>query len=202
MSVVDRANAALRRIPAWPIYVIATAWVAWVFYKGVSGRLGPDPINALELSYGLLGLQLLIAGLAVTPLRRFAGLNLLKFRRALGVTAFFVILAHFLVWAVLDVQSVSRVWMEIVKRPYVTVGMVAFMGLIPLAITSNNYMLKKVGGMQWRKLHKLTYPICILAGVHFLWLVKGFQIEPIIYIALILVLLALRFPKKRKSTAT
>lgn len=202
MSLVDRANAALRRIPVWPIYVIATAWVAWVFYKGVSGRLGPDPVNALELSYGLLGLQLLIAGLAVTPLRRFAGLNLLKFRRALGVTAFFVILAHFLVWAVLDVQSLSRVWMEIVKRPYVTVGMVAFVGLIPLAITSNNYMLKKVGGMQWRKLHKLTYPICILAGVHFLWLVKGFQIEPIIYIAVILVLLALRFPKKRKSTAT
>lgn len=202
MAIVDRVNAAVRRIPAWPIYVIATAWVGWIFYKGVSGRLGPDPINALELSYGLLGLQLLIAGLVVTPLRRFVGLNLLKFRRALGVTAFFVILAHFLVWAVLDVQSLSRVWMEIVKRPYVTVGMVAFVGLIPLAITSNNYMLKKVGGMQWRKLHKLTYPICILAGVHFLWLVKGFQIEPIIYIAVILGLLALRFPKKRKSTAT
>lgn len=135
----------------------------------------------------------------MTPLRNWTGINLIRFRRAIGVTTFFLIVAHFAVWALLDVQSFARVWTEIVKRKYVTVGMAAFMLLIPLAVTSNNLSIRKMGPLAWRKLHQLVYPIAILAGVHYLWLVKGFQIEPIIYMAVILGLIATRYKFGRKA---
>lgn len=196
--MINTLNTTLRRIPAWPIYVIGAVWAAWLFYLGVTGGLGVEPINALEREYGEVGLKLLIIGLAITPLRKYAGVNLLKFRRALGVTTFFYIMAHFTVWAVLDVGTFARVWEEILKRPYVTVGMLGFVLMIPLAVTSNNLSLRKLGGATWRKLHKLTYPIALLAAVHYLWLVKGFQLEPIVYLGVILGLLALRIQKSRK----
>ncbi|MDE0850550.1 protein-methionine-sulfoxide reductase heme-binding subunit MsrQ [Yoonia sp.] len=196
--MINTLNTTLRRIPAWPIYVIGAVWAAWLFYLGVTGGLGVEPINALEREYGEVGLKLLIIGLAITPLRKYAGVNLLKFRRALGVTTFFYIMAHFTVWAVLDVGTFARVWEEILKRPYVTVGMLGFVLMIPLAVTSNNLSLRKLGGATWRKLHKLTYPIALLGAVHYLWLVKGFQLEPIVYLGVILGLLALRIQKSRK----
>jgi sulfoxide reductase heme-binding subunit YedZ len=90
--------------------------------------------------------------------------------------------------------------MEVVKRKYVTVGMAAFVLMIPLAITSNNRSMRKMGPLVWRKLHKLTYPVAVLAGIHYLWLVKGFQIEPIVYMAVILGLLAVRFKWARAKT--
>lgn len=179
---------------------MATLWVVWLFYLGLTGGLGVEPINALEREYGELGLKMMILGLMVTPLRKWTGLNLLKFRRAIGVTTFFLILAHFLVWAVLDVQTLERVWTEIVKRPYVTIGMAGFTLLIPLALTSNNLSLRKLGPLRWRKLHKLTYPAAVLGGIHYLWLVKGFQIEPIIYMFIIMGLIALRYvPNLRRQ---
>ena len=97
-----------------------------VLLSGTDRWHGVDPVKALEHRYGELALQLLIAGLAITPLRRFAGVNLIKFRRALGLVAFFFLLAHLLVWAILDVQTLGRVWADIVKRPYITIGMVGF----------------------------------------------------------------------------
>ncbi len=193
MTPSQAINGALRKVPAWTIYIGIAAWVVWLFYLGLTGGLGVEPINALEREYGALGLKLLILGLLVTPLRKWTGVNLIKFRRAIGVTSFFMILAHFLVWAVLDVQTFARVWMEIVKRPYVTVGMVAFVLLIPLAATSNNLSVRRLGAARWRKLHKLTFPAAILGGVHYLWLVKGFQIQPIIYLIVILGLVATRY---------
>jgi sulfoxide reductase heme-binding subunit YedZ len=192
MNVVDRFNAIAREVPAWPLYGLGAAWAAWYFWLGLSNQLGPEPINVLERAYGLTGLKLLVAGLCVTPLRKYAGINLLKFRRAIGVTAFFFILAHLTVFAVLDVQSLGRVWTEVVKRPYVTVGMLAFVMLIPLAVTSNNLSLRKMGGAAWRRLHVLVYPAAVLGGIHFWWLVKGFQIEPLIYLTIIVAVLALR----------
>jgi methionine sulfoxide reductase heme-binding subunit len=197
MSIANTINSALRKVPAWSIYVLATVWVGWMFYLAATNQMGPEPINALEREYGAMGFKLLIAGLAVTPLRNWTGINLIKFRRALGVTTFFLILAHFMVWAILDVQTFARVWTEIVKRKYVTVGMAAFVMLIPLAATSNNLSIRKMGPLVWRKLHKLVYPIAILGGIHFLWLVKGFQIEPIAYMAMIVVLLAARIGSNR-----
>ncbi len=192
MTLSQTINDLLRKLPAWLIYVATAAWVAWMFHLANTGRLGVEPINRLERAYGELGLQLMVAGLLVTPLRNLTGVNLLKFRRAIGVSAFFVILAHFMVWAVLDVHSLERVWTEIVKRPYVTIGMAGFILMIPLAVTSNNLSLRKLGAATWRKLHKLTYPIAVLGAVHYLWLVKGFQIEPLVYLAVILGLIFAR----------
>lgn len=192
MSIAKRLNGALRRVPAWSIYVVAAIWVAWMFYLAATNQMGPEPINALEREYGAMGFKLLIAGLAVTPLRNWTGINLIKFRRALGVTTFFLILAHFMVWAVLDVQTVARVWTEIMKRKYVTVGMAAFVLLLPLALTSNNLAIRRMGPVAWRRLHKLVYPAAILAGIHYLWLVKGIQFEPVVYMTIILALLVIR----------
>ena len=123
---------------------------AWMALALLAGR-SPDytliePIDWLEREYGITALQLLCATLAVTPLRRFVGLNLLKFRRALGLLVFCFVLAHFLVWALLDVQALGAVWADIVKRPYVTIGMAAFLLLIPLALTSNDWSLRRLGG--------------------------------------------------------
>ncbi|EAR49625.1 hypothetical protein OG2516_12586 [Oceanicola granulosus HTCC2516] len=186
-----RINRWLRRVPPWLLYIGVALWAGWLFYNGVVGQLGADPVEALELAYGDLALKLLIVGLAVTPLRKWTGVSLIRFRRAIGVTAFFLVLAHFLVWAVLDVQTLGRVWADILKRPYVTIGMSAFVLLIPLAATSNNWSVRKLGPA-WRRLHRLAYPAALLAAVHYIWLVKGFELEPYIYAALIGALLLAR----------
>ena len=197
--LVQFVNSQSRRLPIWPFYLIGFAWAGWLFFLAATGALGVEPIEALEHRYGKLALQLFIVVLAITPLRRHVGLNFLRFRRMLGLLTFFFVLAHLMVWALLDVQSVERVWADIVKRPYITVGMTAFVLLVPLAITSNNRCLRRLGAATWRRLHRLTHPAAILGAIHYLWLVKGFQIEPILYTAAILGLLALRIrlPERR-----
>ena len=194
--MVDYLNAALRRVPAWVLYILAPMPVLVIFYLGLTGALGIDPAKRIEHELGLWSLWLLIAGLAVTPLRRWVGLNLLKFRRAIGVITFFYLLAHLLTWLVLDVQF-QNVWADIVKRWYITVGMAAFVLMLPLALTSNNWSLRWLGSGTWRKLHTLVYPIAILGSLHFLLLVKGFQWEPILYAAVIAVLLLSRVRPER-----
>lgn len=198
---MDSVNSLIRKVPAWSLYLASAGWAAWLFYLAITGGLGVEPINALEREYGEVAIKLLILGLAVTPLRRFAGLNLMKFRRAIGLSAFFFVVAHFLVFAVLDVQSIDRVWQEIVKRPYVTVGMASFLALIPLAVTSNNLSVRRMGGVAWRRLHKLTYPAAFLAALHYLWIAKGFEIEPIAHAVVIFALLALRVRLPRRQVA-
>jgi len=115
--VAQTINGWLRRLPVWPLYAMGAAWVAWLFWLAASGQLGAEPINRLEREYGQVAIKLIVLGLAVTPLRNLTKVSLLKFRRAIGVTAFGFVLAHFLVWVLLDVQSVARVWEEIVRRP-------------------------------------------------------------------------------------
>jgi len=198
--MIQSLNSVLRRIPAPSIYISGVFWVAYLFYLGMTGGLGAEPINALERRIGLNALQLVLLGLAVTPLRRHAGVNLLKFRRAFGVTAFFMVAAHLSVWLFLDVGQLDRMWADIVKRPYITIGMVGFVLMLPLAVTSNNYSVRKMGPT-WRRLHRLTYAVAILGGVHFVMLAKGFQIEPVLYLAGIVGLLSLRvrqFPLQRR----
>lgn len=194
--MVDYLNAALRRVPAWVLYILAPMPVLVIYYLGLTGALGVDPAKRIEHELGLWSLWLLIAGLAVTPLRRRVGLNLLKFRRAIGVITFFYLLAHLLTWLVLDVQF-QNVWADIIKRWYITVGMAAFVLMLPLALTSNNWSLRWLGPGTWRKLHTLVYPIAILGALHFLLLVKGFQWEPILYAAVIAVLLLSRVRAER-----
>ncbi|BDW83887.1 protein-methionine-sulfoxide reductase heme-binding subunit MsrQ [Roseicyclus marinus] len=196
-NVLQPLNAGLRRVPPVLLYMGGVAWGGWLFWLAATGGLGVEPIEALEHRYGEIALQLIVLGLAVTPLRQRLGLNLMPFRRAIGVLAFGFVTAHFLVWAVLDVQSVTAIWADIVKRPYVTLGMAGLLLLIPLAATSNNWAVRKLGGLRWRQLHKLVYPAAILGAVHYIWLAKGFQIEPLVYLFLILGLIALRVAPRR-----
>lgn len=190
--MIQAMNAGLRKVPAWSLYIVLGLYAPWLLYLALTGGLGVEPIKALEHALGERALQLLVVVLAITPLRRYVGLNLIRFRRAIGVMAFVYVLLHLLVWLVLDVQILSQIWQDIWKRPYITIGMAGFLAMLPLAITSNDLSLRKLGGVRWRKLHRLTYLAVILGAVHFIWLVKGIQFEPLIYMAVILFLLALR----------
>lgn len=198
--LVDGINRWARKVPTWAVYIVYLIPVPVLLYMGVTGGLGVDPVKALEHELGEIALQLVIIGLCISPLRRFFGINLIKFRRTMGVLAFTYVALHLLVWAVLDVQALDRVWADIVKRPYITIGMAAFVLMIPLVATSNNRSVRALGAV-WRKVHLLTYPIAILAGLHYIWLSKGFQFEPLAYMAVILALLALRVPNLRKKVA-
>lgn len=194
-------NGRLRKLPTWPVYLLGFAWMGWLFWRGATDWTLVEPIDWLEREYGITTLQLLVATLAVTPLRRFVGINLLKFRRALGLMVFFFVLAHLLVWALLDVQAWGAIWADIVKRPYVTVGMAAFLMLLPLALTSNDRSVRRLGGAAWRRLHWLTYPAAVLGGIHYVWLARGFALEPLVYLGLVLGLLATRLPWGRVAPA-
>ncbi len=195
--MIDQVNSIAKAVPTWCLYILCALPAPYFFYLGVTGGLGVEPIKALEHELGEIALQLLIAGLCITPLRKHLGINLIKFRRAIGLLAFFYVTLHLLVWLVLDVQILSQIWADILKRPYITVGMLGFVLMIPLAITSNNLSIRKLG-VQWRKLHKLTYAIALLGALHFIMLSKGLQLEPIIYMTLVLGLLALRWQPKRQ----
>ncbi|MFW2589730.1 protein-methionine-sulfoxide reductase heme-binding subunit MsrQ [Sagittula sp. SSi028] len=194
---MEAVNGALRRVPTWCVYVALALPAPYLLSLALTGGLGVDPVKALEHQLGRWALWLLLAGLAVSPLRNHFHLNLLKFRRALGLMAFYYVVLHLLVWLVLDVQIVSQIWADIVKRPYITVGMLAFICMVPLAATSTNAAIRRLGS-KWRRLHRLTYLIVPLGALHFVMVAKGFQIEPLLYLAAAVLLVALRAPLKRR----
>lgn len=198
MTTTQRINLQLKRVPAWPIYVAGALVPFWYLYLGLTGGLGVDPVKAMEHALGERALQLLIVVLAVTPLRDVTGVSLVKFRRALGLVTFWLVSCHLAVWLILDVQILSQIWADILKRPYITVGMLAFVLMIPVAITSNNLSIRKLGPKRWKRLHQLTYACAALGAIHFVMLVKGFQIEPLIYFGIVLALLAMRLPRPLK----
>ena len=200
MDWVDRINRGARRIPVWVVYLVALLPVPWLVYLGQTGGLGREPIKALEHELGEIALLLLIAGLCVTPLRRYIGINLIKFRRALGLLSFIYVTLHLLVWLVLDVGILSLIWQDILKRPYITIGMIAFVLMVPLALTSNNWSVRKLGSA-WHRLHKLAYVAVVLGALHFIMVQKVWEMDSLLYMGTILALLALRLPKLRKMRA-
>lgn len=200
MTLIDRVNGALRRVPPGLLYIVAPLPALWWLYLGLTGGLGVEPIEALEHKLGEFALQLLILGLAVTPMRQHLRINLMKHRRAIGVIAFSYVLLHLLTWLLLDMSALwSQIAADLVKRPYITIGMAAFLLLLPLAATSNNLSVRKLGP-RWRKLHRLVYPAVLLGGLHYVWLAKGLQLEPLLYMAAILALLVMRMVPQRRRT--
>jgi sulfoxide reductase heme-binding subunit YedZ len=191
MSVTDNINSAARRMPVWVLYIIGAVWPFWLLYQAASGDMGPEPVKPLEHALGELGLQALILGLMITPLRKLAGINLIRFRRAIGVLTFYFVFTHLLVWVLLDVQILSEIWGDILKRPYITIGMAGFIIMTPLAVTSNNRSVRKLGA-KWRSLHRLVYPTAVLAGVHYIMVGKTWQLESLIYMSVIMILLGTR----------
>lgn len=185
------------------VYVVGMMPAAAYFWLAVNDRLGADPMKSMERALGLWSLRFLIIGLAITPLRRWAGINLLRYRRAVGLLAFFYALLHLTVYIGLDqVLDWSAIWRDIVKRPYITVGMLAFAILLPLAITSNSASIKRMGGAAWQKLHKLVYVAAGAAAIHFVMVVKSWPAEPMIYAAMTAALLLVRLapaPPRRNN---
>ena len=175
------------------IYIVGMVPAVWYFYLGFTDQLGADPQNTLERTLGLWGLRFLIATLAITPLRRLGGPSLIRYRRAIGLLAFYYVTLHLFVYLVLD-QGLNgpAIIADIIKRPYITIGMLAFTLLVPLAVTSNNAMIRRLGGQAWNRLHRLVYVAAIAAAVHFLMVVKTWNPEPVIYAVLIAGLLLFR----------
>jgi sulfoxide reductase heme-binding subunit YedZ len=178
-----------------------TGWLA------IAGGLGANPIDAITDTTGIWTLRFVLAALAVTPLRRLTGWNaIIRFRRMLGLFAFFYGSLHFLTWLVLDqFFAWGFILADIVKRPYITVGFSAFVLMIPLAVTSTAGWIRRLGGRWWNRLHRLVYATAVLGVIHFLWLVKVIESEQITYAVIVAVLLGLRAwwaITKRWSAAT
>jgi sulfoxide reductase heme-binding subunit YedZ len=197
---MDRINALARRCPTWAVYLLGLVPLAALVWGAVFGGLGADPVKAIEHSLGERGLQFLLASLAVTPLRRL-GLNLLRFRRALGLLAFLYVSLHLVAWVWLDMGlRWGEMLTDLTRRPYIIVGMVGFAALLPLALTSWNGAIRRMGAAAWGRLHRLAY-VAILAGVlHYSLLVKVWTAEVLIYLVLALGLLAIRLlPRSRPA---
>jgi methionine sulfoxide reductase heme-binding subunit len=176
------------------IYAVGFVPGLWTFYLGLTDQLGADPQNTLERTLGLWALRFLIAALAITPLRRLGGPSLIRYRRAIGLMGFYYAALHLTVYLVLDQGlDLAAIWADIVKRPYITVGMLAFTILVPLAVTSNNAMIRRLGARAWQRLHRLVYVATAAAALHFVMLVKSWwTVEPALYAALVTVLLLTR----------
>ncbi len=175
------------------IYVVGMVPAGWYFYLGLTDQLGADPQNTLERTLGLWALRFLIAALAITPLRRLGGPNLVRYRRAIGLLAFYYAALHLTVYTVLDKGlDFAAIWGDIVKRPYITVGMLAFLILVPLAVTSNAAMIRRLGSSAWQRLHRLVYVAAMAGAIHFVMLVKAWPPEPLVYAGIVAVLLLLR----------
>ena len=188
------------------IYVAGMLPAVWYFYLGVSDRLGADPQNTLERLLGVWALRFLIVALAITPLRRLGGPNLVRYRRAIGLLAFYYAALHLTVYMVLDKGlDLAAIWADIVKRPYITVGMLAFAILVPLAATSNGPMIRRLGAAAWQRLHRPVYVATAAAALHFVMLVKVLSPEPLLYATLVAVLLLVRLGfnlQKRRRART
>lgn len=160
----------------------------------VRGTLGANPIAEVLNQLGLVALIFLIASLAATPLKSVFGITeVLRVRRMLGLFAFFYASLHFLTYLLLDrLGELDTLLEDIVKRPFITVGFVAWLLLVPLAVTSTKGMIKRLGGKRWQRLHQLSYLVGVLAVVHFLWRVKKDASEPIAYGLVLGILLVVR----------
>lgn len=202
---MDRINALARRVPTWVVYLLGLVPLGILVWGAIFGGLGPDPVKVIERGLGERGLQFLLASLAITPLRR-VGLNLLRFRRALGLLSFTYVSLHLTAWVWLDMGlRWNEMLADLTKRPFVIVGMIGFLVMLPLALTSYNAAIRRMGAAAWGRLHRLAY-VAILAGVvHLALLSKVWTVEVLVYVSLALALLALRLiPKvrpRRQATA-
>ena len=187
-----------RRITAVKAVLFAAALVpfAALVAAGFTGGLGANPVEAITHTTGEWTLRLLLATLAITPLRHLTGwVWLTRLRRMVGLFAFFYLALHFSTYAVLDASlDLAYVVEDVADRLYITVGFAAFVMLVPLAATSTNAMVRRLGPLRWRRLHRLVYAAGICGALHYLWLVKADLREPLVYAGVLAVLLAARLP--------
>lgn len=176
------------------VWVLCLLPLAVLIHLAVQGELGANPISYVTNWLGQWTFRLLLASLALTPLRIVTGLTWpVLVRRLVGLFAFLYAGLHFSVWILIDHYfNWDQMFADLIKRRYITVGMLALLFLIPLAVTSTNGMVKRLGGAAWRRLHRLVYLVGILATLHFLWLAKTLRSDAILYAALLTLLLVIR----------
>jgi methionine sulfoxide reductase heme-binding subunit len=200
---MKRSTLIILKTLTWLACLAPAAWLVW---GAVTNNLGPDPTAAIAFSTGLATLRLLTITLAITPLRRLSmRLNwLIKFRRLLGLFAFFYATLHMLTYVALySGFSIAAMENDIVKRRFITMGVAAYLLLLPLALTSTTWAIRKLGGKNWNRLHKLVYVAVTCGVVHYWWQVKPGVLKPLdITIVLAVILLArpaLSFVQRRKA---
>ena len=183
------------------LFFVCLIPLAVILYDTFTNGLGANPVEALSHRTGAWALRFLFITLAITPLRKqFGWSRLVPLRRMLGLYAFFFACLHLFVYLVLDRSMLlSEIIVDIGKRPYITIGFAVFLMLLPMAATSTNGMIRRLGGRRWKKLHRLIYPAAIGAVIHFFWLVKSDITEPFIYSVILAGLLAYRLPRPDKK---
>ncbi|MEN8376027.1 MAG: protein-methionine-sulfoxide reductase heme-binding subunit MsrQ [Gemmatimonadota bacterium] len=198
MVLTDPARSARRaalavRVAAWVLGLLPLALLG---YRWLGTGLGANPIEALILHFGRWAIVLILVTLALTPTRRLTGFNqLIRARRSLGLFAFLYVSLHFLTYLVLDqFFAWDYIWEDIAERPFITVGFLAFLLLVPLAVTSTKGWIRRLG-RNWVRLHRLVYVVAVLAVVHYYWNVRADEPTPILAIAAVALLLLARVPR-------
>lgn len=189
------------------VFLLCLTPLAILVWRFFHDGLGANPIEFITHATGDWTLRFLLITLAVTPLRRILRLpELIRFRRMLGLFAFFYACLHFTTYIWLDkFFDLAEIWKDVLKRRFITVGFAAFMLLIPLAITSTAGWIRRLGGKRWQGLHRLIYFSAILAVIHYYWLVKSAVIRPLTYGAILAALLFFRIGiwlQKRSSASS
>ena len=190
--MVQSLNRWLRHLPVWAVWLAGLVPLALLISDTVLGHLGVDPVRDIEHRLGRTAIYFLIATLTVTPLLRLTRLNLMRFRQALGLICFTYLACHLAAWIAFDMGFLwAQIVKDVIKRPYLIFGMLAFVMLLALAVTSNRWSIRRRGA-RWRQLHRLIYPAAILAAVHWLWALKVWESWPLMILSVILTLLSLR----------
>lgn len=180
----------------WAVFLACLLPLGWLVLDGFGGGLEPNPVEAVLHRTGDWTLRFLLITLALRPLQRLTGkAGLLRWRRMAGLYSFFYACLHALTWAWLDQQwDLAGMLADVLKRPYITLGFTAVVLLVPLALTSNRYAMRRLG-RNWQRLHRLVYVIAVLGVVHYLWLVKADVAEPLLYGLVLGIMLTLRLPR-------
>lgn len=192
-SKYGKALLSWKKLAKPAVFLTALTPFVYLVHALLTGGLGPNPIDSLTDQTGTLAIRMLLISLAVTPLRHLLKQTWpLRFRRMLGLFAFFYALLHVLIYTVLDQQlDIAFIWEDLAERPYVLAGTTAFLLLVPLALTSTKAMVKRLG-RKWLALHRVVYLAGTAAVVHYVWLAKGDLLEPFVYLVILMVLFGYR----------
>ena len=185
------------------VFVLALAPFLWLATRAYTGRLSVNPIEDITLTTGIWALRFLVVSLAITPLRRLTGWNrLIQYRRMLGLFAFFYAVLHVSTYVVLDYFFAwDLIFADLAKRPFITMGMLAFVSMIPLALTSTKGWIRRLG-RRWQLLHRLVYVSAIAAAIHYLWKVKVIIGSPVYYASILAILLLFRIAWSLRARST
>ncbi len=189
----------LKKIAKPAVFLLALAPFIYLLQSLLTGGLGPNPIDSLTDSTGTIAIRMLMISLAVTPLRHVLKQTWpLRFRRMLGLFAFFYVALHVSIYTVLDQQlDIGSIWEDLAERPYILAGTTAFLLLVPLAFTSTRGMVRRLG-KRWALLHRAVYIAGAAAVVHYVWLAKGDLIEPYVYLGVLFLLYSYRLVRSLK----